>query len=420
MYSRGTSGRKTGPWNISAVGLRSGPTKLATVIIRGALTLAVLGALLLAVALGAQAQTETVLYNFTGGSDGANPMSNLTFDGAGNLYGTTEGGGAFGQGAVFELSLNGSGGWNESVLYSFTGAADGGNPGAGLIFDSVGNLYGTAYNGGANGFGVVFELSPGRTGWTEAVLVALNYYRQESGVIMDPAGNLYGITDVGVFELSPSGGGWTEQMIYPVFYYWKSGAGLAMDAAGNIFGIFGDLRTEGVSRAFELSPNGSGGWNPTVISAFSPSTHPEGTPVLGGAQGLEYFYGTTEFGGNQKQGTVFRLSSQETKGHWTENYLHSFKGGEDGSNPYAGIVFDAAGNIYGTTLAGGEPNQGTVFELVAPVGKGGYKEKVLWSFDGTDGAQPYGSLILDSAGNLYGTTSAGGSNGAGVVFEVTP
>jgi uncharacterized repeat protein (TIGR03803 family) len=366
----------------------------------------------------AQAQTETVLYNFKGGSDGFTPQSRLTSDGAGNLYGTNSFGG-LGFGTVFELSPNGSGGWNETVLYSFTGGADGANPYMSyVLFDSAGNLYGTTYEAGSYGYGVVFELSLTGTSWTEAVLYSFAGGADDAnplnGLIMDSAGNLYGRTyEAGggsgtIFELSKSGGGWTKQVIYndaPGY------AGLTMDTAGNIFGVTTDV-------VFELSPNGHGGWNPTVIHTFSGGSTDglvaEGTPVLDHAGNL---YGTTLGGGSKNNGTVYELS-RGTNG-WSEKILHSFQGGSnDGSEPFAGIVFDAAGNIYGTTEVGGNPLAGTVYELVAPVGTGGYKEKVLWKFDTTDGYEPVDSLILDSAGNLYGTTPEGGSNGYGVVFKV--
>ncbi len=331
-----------------------------------------------------------MLYNFANNPDGGNPDASLTSDGAGNFYGTTEYGGAYFGGTVFELTPNGSGGWNETVLYSFCSVVGAHcTDGATLfdsyvIFDSVGNLYGTTYAGGANGAGTVFELSPAGASWTETVLY--NFCSQSgcadgadpiNGLIMDPAGNLYGTTLQGangvVFELSPSGGGWTEQVIYtgsgPMGAVADSVpygvAGLAMDAAGNL-------------------------------------------------------YGTTGYGGGKGYGMVYRLSPVENGG-WKEKILYSFKGGnKDGSRPLAGVVLDAVGNIYGTTYEGGESGEGTVFELVAPVGKGSYKEKVFWSFNGTDGSAPYGGLTLDSAGNLYGTATYGGSSGYGVVFEVNP
>jgi uncharacterized repeat protein (TIGR03803 family) len=371
----------------------------------------------------AQAQTETVLYNFTGGSDGFTPMSRLTSDGAGNFYGTTDFGG-LGAGTVFEFSPNGSGGWKETVLYSFTGGADGSVPYFSyVLFDSEGNLYGTTYGGGSYGYGVVFELSPVGTSWTETVLYSfaggMDDANPLNGLIMDAAGNLYGRTYVSgggngtIFELSKSGNAWTKQVIYssaPGF------AGLTMDAAGNIFGV---ANGGAIDLVFELLPNGNGGWNPTVIHTFSGGAKDglvgEGTLVLDHAGNL---YGTTLGGGSKNNGTVYELSRGMSG--WTEKILHSFEGGiNDGSDPFAGIVFDAAGNIYGTTeFGGGNPLAGTVYELVAPVGTGGYKEKVLWKFDKTDGYEPVGSLILDNAGNLYGTTPEGGSNGYGVVFKV--
>jgi len=391
---------------------------------RGALKFAVIAVLVLIAARPAQAQTETVLYRFCyqGCSDGFGPDSSLIFDHAGNLYGTTWSGGAFEYGSVYELSPNGSGGWNETVLYSFCSApncADGAQPGGPLAFDSAGNLYGiTTYGGnndcGGETCGVVFELSPVGGSWTETVLCsfspggACDGWWPQGGVIVDPAGNLYGNSFLGAFELSPSGGGWTYQIIY------SSGGVSTMDAAGNLFG--GTL-----SGVFELSPNGSGGWNPTTIYTFSSGGHgPKGSPgtlVVGQAGNL---YGTTNSGGGFRVGTVFRLSPGANG--WTEQTLYSFrKADKNGYLYYGGIVLDAAGNIYGTTAAGGEYGDGTVFELVAPTGKRAYTEKILWSFDGcSEGCGPTTGVILDSAGNLYGTTEYGGDyQGGGVAYEVT-
>jgi uncharacterized repeat protein (TIGR03803 family) len=187
-----------------------------------------------------------------------------------------------------------------------------------------------------------------------------------------------------------------------------------MDAAGNIFGASN-------TTVFKLSPNGHGGWNPTVIHTFPGSYYVDSAPVLDHAGNL---YGTTYKGGAKNAGTVYMLSLGIT-GTWTSKTLHSFGSGQDGAYSFGGVVFDAAGNIYGTTLYGGQFGAGTVFELVAQVRKGSYKEKILWSFNSTDGFAPTGILILDSAGNLYGTTDGGGNGypfgyGYGVVFEVTP
>ncbi|MGC1788118.1 MAG: choice-of-anchor tandem repeat GloVer-containing protein [Terriglobales bacterium] len=429
--------------NISAVEPRFGAMKLAAAAIHCALALAVLSAVLLITAHTAQAQTETAIFSFcsypespvTGCTDGEGSVSSLTFDRAGNLYGTSRNGGLLGAGTVFELSPNGSGGWYETVLYNFTGSQDGGTPYSNVVFDSLGNLYGTTENGGNNtcsgypGCGVVYELSPNGTNWTETVLYSFTGGTDGSlpfaGLIFDAKGNLFGTTayeNGTVFELSPSGGGWTEKTIYQS----ASGyAGLTMDAAGNLYGV-------GQSTVFELSPNGSGGWNPTVIYTFANArddgSQPQGTLVFGKAGNL---FGTTLYGGARLHyGTVYELSPGQSG--WTEKILYSFRdNGIQGYYPVAGVVLDAAGNIYGTTSAGGVPlngaTPGTVFEIVAPVGKGRqYKEKVLWSFTGYDGFDPWASMVLDSAGNLYGTTVEGGywygssGNCCGTVFKVTP
>jgi uncharacterized repeat protein (TIGR03803 family) len=384
------------------------------------------------------AQTETVLYNFTGGSDGSHP-SGLTPDGAGNFYGTTAYGGTNGDGTVFKLSPNGRGGWNETMLYSFCSApscTDGANPIGPVILDSAGNLYGIA-NGGvyasdcAYGCGVVFELSLAGTSWTETVLYSFANAGDGAGpinLIMDPAGNLYGTTIETapndwagtVFELMQSGGDWTERVIYnPDANIW---AGITMDAAGNIFGVTATTIT-----VFKLSPSSNGVWTPTVIKAFPGAYCYEnfgtlGTPVLDSAGNL-YVTATND---TMNIGRVYKLIPGKN-GEWTNSILYSFEGNQF-SSPDAIIMVDAAGNIYGTTSGGDEGNLGwgTVFELVAP----GYTEKVLWTFDGTDGALPVGGVIQEATGNLYGTTSGGGPSlsccpgnqynpGYGVVFEMT-
>jgi len=390
-----------------------------------ALTLAVLSALLLMAARPALAQTETVLHYFTGGSDGEFP-SGLTADGKGNFFGTTDTGGIDGYyGTVFELSPNGQGGWNETVIYRFTGGADGAFPlYSNVILDSLGNLYGTTYEGGANNFGTVFELSPAGSGWTETVLYSFPSYTVGcplNGLVRDAAGNFYGThacdypagAPGAVFELSPSSAGWTEKDIYSVTLPGFSTTGLTIDAAGNIYGI-------GRSTAFELSRNGSGGWTPTVLHKFGSYIQgylPEGGLVFDKAGNL---YGTASAGGAYDFGTVYKLTPRKKKGRWTLTVLYSFTGGADGGYPVWGLVFDPAGNIFGVTY-----NYSTVFELVAPVGKGSYQEKTLWTFNGADGGEPAGNLVLDSAGNLYGATNTGGLQcpddfTCGLTFEITP
>ena len=388
------------------------------VTIHTALTSAALSVLLLIAAPSAHAQTGTVLYNFSGGSDGAYPHASLTSDGKGNFYGTTTNGGEYGAGAVFELSPNG-GSWDETVLYSFNGT-DGSNPSANVIFDSAGNLYGTAQTGGSKEGGVAFELTPVGKRWKITILYnfpsSVNGSLPNTGLVMDSAGNLYGTTagndtqhDGTVFQLIPNGNKSTEKVIYTYPRVGPNYAGLTIDAAGNLFGV------QNQEKVFELSPNG-GTWIATIIHGFTATSDIYGSPVLDPAGNI---YGTTQGGGAHGFGSVYKLTLGANE-KWTEKVLYSFEGGSDGNAPRAGVTLDAAGNVYGTTSLGGPDNLGTVFALVAPVGKGDYTEKVLWSFNGADGSLPYASVIQDSADNLYGTTSAGGSGGAGVVFEVTP
>ena len=428
MYSEGTERTLKSRSITSNFGPRAGSTKLAAAAIRGALRLAVLCGLLIAVR-PAQAQAYNVLYNFcaTGMGNclqtGAYPQGRLTPDGQGNFYGVTMGGGAYDDGAVFELSPNLMEGWDEEVIYSF-------GPGPGgiapylsyVIRDSAGNLYGTAADGGANYAGVVYELSPAGS---EKVLYnfagGTDGEYPYSGLVMDAAGNIYGITHNGgkngkgtVFELSSSGGSWSEQVIYDIAPGDSIVAGLTIDADGNLFG-------NTFFTVFELSPDG-GVWNPIVLHTFGigkDGIEAEGVPVLDGAGNI---YGTTFSGGAHAGGTVYEVSPKPHK-KWKERVLYSFKdNSKDGGAPWAGVALDAAGNIYGTTIAGGKYTYGTVFELL-PVGKSGHKEMTLWDFNGTTGYDPVGSLILCS-GNLYGTAAKGGSGagsgGDGVVFEMTP
>ena len=301
-----------------------------------------LSALLLIATFSSQAQTETALYNFTGGSDGAFPQSGLTPDGVGNFYGTTFEGG-LGYGTVFELSPNGSGGWNETVLHSFTGGVDGKYPQGTLFFDSAGNLYGTTTYGGGSGCdygcGIVFELSPSSPNWTETVLYSFTGNGDGAlplnGVILDPSGNIYGATEFGIggcapggscgtiFELNPTpSGGWSEQVLYVLDYYNGSSpglplAGLIMDTKGSIFAVT-------TSAVIELSPTG-GSWTGTVIHTFNGPKDGNGgamgTPVFDKAGNL---YGTTEFGGPRNYGMIYELSPGKNGGAWTERVLHLF------------------------------------------------------------------------------------------------
>jgi uncharacterized repeat protein (TIGR03803 family) len=355
---------------------------------QSASTQAILSALLtLTLASGTSAAArEKMLHTFTGGTDGAGPNSPLIFDSVGNLYGTTRAGGAYENGAVFELTPSGSG-WTETVLYSFINFDDGVIPIGPVSFDKEGNLYGLAQQGGDLGHGTVFELSPVPSGgWTKKTIYAFaggsDGTSPNGALVPDGKGNLYGVTLTG-------GTG-------PCQY---NGPG-----CGTIFKL---KRSHGT-------------WKETVVFRFSGG--PGGQAPLGlTLDKAGNFYGTTAEGGSGGVGIVFKLS--HSSGQWMESVLHAFTGGSDGSSPNSPLIFDNAGILYGTTTEGSgggcQYGCGLVYEL-RPTAKGKWQEMVLHRFedDGHDGATPYASLIFDPAGNLFGATGQGGPYGMGVVFEL--
>jgi uncharacterized repeat protein (TIGR03803 family) len=380
----------------------------------------------------AQAQTFTVLYSFTGGADGGSPYAGLIRDSAGNLYGTTLGGGACGNGTVFMLNKTGK----ETVLYSFTGGADGAGPFAGLVRDAAGNLYSTTIDGGSSSAcqghacGVVFKLDESGN---ETVLYSFNGGADGeypyAGLVRDAKGDLYGTTAFGggggcpnyfsgcgtVFKLDATG---EETVLYSFTGTGGDGAypyaGLVLDAAGNLYGTTAQGGTyacnygeNGCGTVFKLDKTGKETVLYTVTDTHG--AYPYAGLVRDAASNL---YGTTLGGDGSGRGRVFKLDKAGK-----ETVLHSFTGtGGDGEYPYAGLVRDAKGNLYGTTWSGGTHGSGTVFEL----DKTG-KETVLYSFTGgADGAWPWAGLALDANGNLYGTTVIDGASGYGTVFELTP
>jgi len=339
--------------------------------------------------------TETVIHTFNPGTDGINPIGNLILDSAGNLYGTTEYGGTTctgffcGVGSVYELSPQGGGLWTETILYNFQAAGDGIYPEAGLIMDSAGNLYGTTGFGGNNaicnglGCGTVFELTPGSGGtWTEHILYTFqdgaDGGEPGSALVFDKAGNLYGTAATGgdvtcnppygcgvVYELSPSGGSWTESAIHN-FECDKGGCfpstGLAIDGLGNLYGnMLGGANGDGY--VYKMSPQAGGTFKFTSVYSFD-SVHggqPEGTPIFAGGS----LYGTAFDGGgdnagcSQGCGGVFRL----TPGSGVNYTFIRFGTSPKGAGPKGSLMIDAAGNLYGTTTAGGADGAGVVFEI---------------------------------------------------------
>jgi uncharacterized repeat protein (TIGR03803 family) len=404
---------------------------------------AILATLAAAAALAGAASTPTerVLYSFTGGSDGGYPDSDLVIDSAGNLYGTSVEGGDFDSGAVFELAPSGKG-WIETVLYSFTSEGDGGQPYGGVTLDSEGNLYGTAVAGGSThgvclegGCGVVFELTNIDGVWTESVIHAFtggrDGYGPGAGLTFDRQGNLYGMTPTGgadglgvICELTPEAGGtWTERIIHTFTGGEDGGSGsagrLLLDDAGNLYGVATVGGSYGSGTAFKLTPAQTGVWRFSTLYAF------KGQPDAGfpyGALALDplgNLYGTSYYDGANDLGAVYELS--RSGGAWSETVLYSFKGGTDGSGPISNLVV-RGGNLYGTTSEGGASGCacGTIFELTPGAG-GTWTQSVLYSFrSAPDGAFVYNGMIAAGNGSLYGTTVHGGVDDEGSVFRFIP
>ncbi|MGA2372672.1 MAG: choice-of-anchor tandem repeat GloVer-containing protein [Candidatus Korobacteraceae bacterium] len=412
---------------------------------------------LLFVTAAAQAQTFTVLHTFTGGADGANPYAGLVLDGEGNLYGVTEYGGngpcstqyTQGCGTVFRMKHSGSG-WYYEPLYSFMGMYnhDGAYPFfGGLTVGPDGSLYGTTTEGGEEtqcdgnpGCGTVFNLKPPPTRpasvitpWVETVLYRFQQSPDgnlpEGQLAFDSAGNLYGTTVNGndvyyywgtAFELTPAAGTWSERIIYNFQGDPNDGAqplgGLVMGPDGNLYGTTFAGGTDNAGTLFRLSPSGSG-WTETVLYKFiANGTQPYSAPIFDSAGNL---YGGTTAGEQTNTPVAYEMSppylgtSYSILYSWLRWYS---------SGPAAPLMMDSAGNLYGTTT--GSDLYGTVFKLTPY--NGYWIQTTLHDFTrGADGGTPYCNVVMDAQGNLYGTASRGGDNadcpgGCGVVWEITP
>jgi len=384
----------------------------------------------------ASAQSVSILYTFTGEQDGANPTSPLLLTHAGSLIGAAQGGGGNGNGTVFQLTP-GARGWTLNVLHSFLGHTDGVLPNGPIIRDRQGNLYGTTFKGGAFGQGEVFELTRGSDGtWTNNILYSFtggdDGGEPASGLVFDKHGNLFGTAGNGkyergvVFELSPNGDGtWTESVLHafmPLGDGKNPGGRLVLDRAGNLYGVTVVATDSNQGIVFRLSPDGSGGWTESVIYSFQGGSG-GGEPTSGLILAGNTLYGTTFIGGDLSCnppngcGGVFQLRPNGSGG-WNEEVIFPFSGGANGAFP-RGVIADSSGNLYGETVGTPFGDANLVFELVKGSNEQ-WTEKVLYTVatDGKDFLS--GGLVLDSSGNLFGTTGTEGPQLAGTVFEVMP
>lgn len=407
----------------------------------------------------AQAQTFQIVHYFTG-ADGHGPIAGLTIDTSGSLYGTTAGGGncqPAGCGTAFKLTRNGSG-WSFATIYQFQQSPDGNVPESPMVFGSDGSLYGTTAEGGYGacypyGCGTVFKLTSANGGWTESVLYRFNFRdggNPTGDLAFDAAGNLYGTTGGGgtgyeqcsggclgdgvVYRLDLSGGIPAETVLYDFYAdrvndgIWPVG-GVRFDSNGNLYGTAAGGGQFGYGIVFRLTPTSSG-WAEGILYNFRGGTDgalPFGGLVLDRAGNL---YGSTTFDGlDSGPGSVFELA--RSNGNWVHTVLYDFPNFcrtdecHNVGGPYSSPTLDAAGNLYGTTFADGAYGYGSVFKLTRS--ENGWSYTTLHDFTGqADGASPWGSVIVDSSGNVLGTAAGGGINnpacygGCGVVWEITP
>ena len=394
--------------------------------------------------VSAQVAKLKVLHNFGATGDGSVPSGPLALDSKGNLYGVTTGGGAGctgGCGTVFELSPRAST-WNENILYSFTAGSGGAYPWGGLLVASPAQLYGAVEGYLSYAVGGVFELSHTSSGWSNTILYDVY---SGPGLVFDKVGNLYGTMGGGstsygaIGELSPGSGGWTYAQLYSFCPQWPCPGGYNQpappiwDASGNLWGTMTEgginqspcFTSDGCGVIFEMTPNGDGTWTYNIMHQFASSSTdgqwPYGSLVMDAAGN---FYGSTWLGGTYNHGTIFKFSN--VGGTWQETILYNFPNCTHGCMVEGTLAMDTAGNLYGTADGGaGTPSCGgaacgVVFKL-APQTGGKWKYSVLYNLNQNTGGVPslYG-VILDGKGNLYGVTSAFGKYGAGTAFEITP
>jgi len=424
------------------------------------LTIAAAAALSLTLSGNASAYTQKTLHSFCKGQtcgDGVDPWGGLLMDQSGNLYGTTTGGGKYDAGLVFKLIPNGDGTYKEYILHNFCARAnctDGQGPFAGLIMDIDGNLYGTTQNGGKHGSGVVFKLTHKTGGWSLGVIhsfcsglscadgsyprTALTYFGQTSGAPWNEFSPLFGTTLYGgthsqgvAYKLAADGGLWD----YEVVHSFKAVAGAdtalpslpLVDSSGNVLGVTASGGKFGYGVLYKLA---AGSWKETTLHNFcNPANNCTDGAVGYGQLAMDTagnLFGTTWDSDCDQHSCDFGVVFERAAGG-TYSVISHLCGGfgcPDGEFPL-GLIIDASGNLFGTTEEGGTDDGGTVFQLSYDNGQQQWIETTLYKFcseqpDCTDGKTPEAPPIMDAAGNLFGTTSRGGSGANGAVFELTP
>jgi uncharacterized repeat protein (TIGR03803 family) len=392
------------------------------------------------------AQTLTTLYSFGAQQhDGADPMSGIVFDKAGNIYGSAAiSGSQNGDGTVFKLARSlDDDSWTETTVHRFRGTPDGSEPESLPVLTASGKLFGTTYGGGANSGGTVFVSTPPAAAggsWTTKTLYSFGAFKGDGlnpnhGLIA-AFGGFCGVASNGgagrrgsVFLLTPPAtatGTWTETILYsfktvPDAAFPSSP--LTIDKSGNLYGTTLQGGANNLGAIYEMSPPAvaGGAWTETVIYSFSGTdgTLPIGRLVLDSSGAL---YGTTDGGGTKEEGTVFKLTPPATAGApWTESILFNFSGGSDGGNPSAGVTLDKNGRIFGPASSGGDGGPdfgGVIFVLNPPAVEGGeWTETILHHFGGPDGFSPVAPVVLRQDG-IYGTTMLGGDFGKGTIFRL--
>jgi uncharacterized repeat protein (TIGR03803 family) len=396
--------------------------------------------LVIAVSLAvcSSAVADSILHDFKG-DDGFFPLSAVTLDTAGNLYGTTFQGGPGGKGTVYELSLNPDGTRTFTMLHSFPDfTGDGVNPSSGVTVDSNGNVYGvTAATSDDSGTGIVYQLSPSQGTWKYNVVHTFSR-RNGDGVmphtalVVDASGNLYGATlkggtsDQGViFQLSlPRGGSWEEKIIYnfPKNTAPQGIADIVMGSDGTLYVSRFTGGANGSGVLFALSSSDGKTWTSAILHNFG--IRGSGDPAYPSGIALDAsgnIFGVSSYGGAEDQGSLFELPRNSNGSFGPLRRIYSFKGRPDGTLPVGSPFVDAQGNVYGTTLGGG--TSGVLGGIVYKFSPSGSKwtGKVLHNFSGKpDGNRPAAGPIVDGDGNVYGTASSGGASQGGVVWELTP